>query len=326
MEEVFKKIDELKSMQNNHFAYIESMIRRIKHQQILFQRQLLSLDQTVRSQRRKFNLKLILKKSIEVMGGDAFKYLLVYFLNKKTFIKKIAKRRMPISIYGNRTLVRLFSRDLDFLYSILIGEDYNGKLIGEYDITLPKSSEFILDLGANIGLFSILFATRFPQKRIIAVEPEKKNYSMLKYNTKNFKNIEIIKGAIWFEDGLVELNKSRVLVGKNKIGSEGSYYVTQSKSDSDGIETVNALSIGTIISSYGIKSCVVKMDIEGAECEVFEKGDLEWLDYCSMLIIETHERFFEGSTIDMKIRDIMMSRKFEESVLGENKIYTFCGG
>ena len=38
---------------------------------------------------------------------------------------------------------------------------------GEYDIDFPVSTSVIIDLGANIGMFSLLMNKRFPDSKII---------------------------------------------------------------------------------------------------------------------------------------------------------------
>jgi hypothetical protein len=40
---------------------------------------------------------------------------------------------------------------------------------------------------------------------------------------------------------------------------------------------------------------ILKIDIEGAELEIFSDGADEWLPRIGLIIIETHERFRPGS-------------------------------
>ena len=47
---------------------------------------------------------------------------------------------------------------------------------GQYTTKLGKDKKGIMDLGANIGLFSIKYAIKYPQATFIAVEPDKDNY------------------------------------------------------------------------------------------------------------------------------------------------------
>ena len=52
----------------------------------------------------------------------------------------------------------------------------------EYDLPARREPSFIVDAGANIGLASVFFANRYPNARILSLEPEKGNYEMLVRN------------------------------------------------------------------------------------------------------------------------------------------------
>jgi hypothetical protein len=49
----------------------------------------------------------------------------------------------------------------------------------EYGFSTESSPHIIIDAGANIGLSSIYFANRFPEAKIIAIEPEESNFRLL---------------------------------------------------------------------------------------------------------------------------------------------------
>jgi FkbM family methyltransferase len=65
--------------------------------------------------------------------------------------------------------------------------------------------EFIIDAGANIGLASVYFASRFPNARILAIEPERKNFEILVKNVERYPNVQPILGALWGERAEVEV-------------------------------------------------------------------------------------------------------------------------
>jgi FkbM family methyltransferase len=54
----------------------------------------------------------------------------------------------------------------------------------------------IVDVGANIGTRSVLYALRWPNCKILAIEPIPENIELLKYNTQCFPNIEIVPFAV----------------------------------------------------------------------------------------------------------------------------------
>jgi len=68
---------------------------------------------------------------------------------------------------------------------------------GEYDIHIPFDPAYIIDGGANIGLFSVLFANRFPQAKILSIEPEESNFLMVKKNIAAYPQIVPIQAGLW---------------------------------------------------------------------------------------------------------------------------------
>ena len=78
----------------------------------------------------------------------------------------------------------------------------------EYDFVLEKPPQLIVDAGANIGLASLYFASKYPDAKIIAIEPEASNYELLQRNVEPYTNIIALQSALWHEDGKVLISDS----------------------------------------------------------------------------------------------------------------------
>ncbi|CAI5505836.1 unnamed protein product [Closterium sp. Naga37s-1] len=61
----------------------------------------------------------------------------------------------------------------------------------------------ILDAGANIGLASLVFAMRFPDALIVAVEPAPNNFALLQRNLKHLPQILPVNAALWSHDSRI---------------------------------------------------------------------------------------------------------------------------
>jgi tRNA G46 methylase TrmB len=59
----------------------------------------------------------------------------------------------------------------------------------EYDFLVKKQPKVIVDAGANIGLASIYFANKYPDAKIIAIEPEQSNFELFKENVAPYPHI-----------------------------------------------------------------------------------------------------------------------------------------
>lgn len=263
-----------------------------------------------------------IKKIYSIFGLSAIKYFLAYWMHIHIYVRYLSKRTICLR-YKNRNLyIRLFSRDLDFVESILIGKKNRRHIYkGEYDINLNlEFIDTIIDCGANIGLFSVLYALNFPNKKIIAIEPEKDNYHLLRKNTKDLKNVECLQMAIWYRDSKVKVYPSRVRMEISNTYSEGAWYVGETDiKDKEGIQ---AIGVSTLVRKYNIGNFFMKMDIEGAEHEIFTCNNYSWLQGCKVMIIETHERFRLEYKIDNEVAQTLgQYGLYKIRTIGENKVY-----
>ena len=67
----------------------------------------------------------------------------------------------------------------------------------EYDFLMDPPPVAIIDAGANIGLASIYFASKYPAARVIAIEPEQSNFELLQKNVAPYSNIIPLQAALW---------------------------------------------------------------------------------------------------------------------------------
>jgi FkbM family methyltransferase len=170
-----------------------------------------------------------------------------------------------------------------------------------YDPGIPGlSPSTIVDVGAHIGMASILFARKYPTAKIIAVEPEPSNFAALIRNTAPYKTITPIQAALWREDGEVTL-------GASNAHPKGAFQIVD-----NGRQRVRAIAMGTLMRETGIHSIdLLKVDIEGAELEVFES--CPWIRDVRVLAIELHDRVRPGcsSVVKNATRDLRCDQQGE---------------
>src|SRR5579862_1928443 len=155
-------------------------------------------------------------------------------------------------------------------------------LRGLYDFDLPFSPTTIVDAGANVGMASIYFANKFPQAKIVAIEAESANFAMLAKNVQPYSRIIPVHAALWNRDGEIAIGKPDP--GTGAFGEWG--FVAREGQQG---ARVRAITMPTLMKEAQIDSIdLLKMDIEGAEKEVFESCD--WIDHVGCLMIELHDR------------------------------------
>lgn len=181
-------------------------------------------------------------------------------------------------------------------------------LWGQYDFDLPFSPKAIVDAGANIGMASIYFAHKYPEAKIIAIEAETSNFHMLVRNVRPYPAIVPVHAALWNRDG-------EISVGEPDLGSgaKGNWaFVTR---DGPGVK-VRAITMPTLMKEMQIQALdLVKIDVEGAEKEIFEAG--EWLKSVRCLMIELHDRYRPGCSEAVN----SVTQGFSKSQRGETTLF-----
>jgi FkbM family methyltransferase len=154
--------------------------------------------------------------------------------------------------------MRLFKRSIALSYPddrTLIGDVINIFLDDEYGLgAVHPPIKTVLDIGANIGLFSLWARHNFPDARIHAYEP---NQQALTYALANLKeaNVTLFSEGVSDEDATCELIMSESYRG---VRTEK---IPQGK--------IKLAGIGAAIERIGGELDLLKMDCEGGEWDIF---------------------------------------------------------
>lgn len=220
---------------------------------------------------RLFNLLLEYKKIIGVRG-------LISLIRSKVTKKKI-KFNFSCDKLMHDLTIRMPSSDAWVFKQVFIDE--------EYKFQTKKDPNVIVDAGANVGYASIYFASLFPNAKIIALEPENNNYALLCENVKKYKNIIPVQGALWCES-------TKINICDEGLGEWGfmTFSIDNAKKNIEHL--VDAYTVDSLMEKYELsKIDILKIDIEGAEKEVFENTE-KWINSVDSLIVELHDRMKDG--------------------------------
>lgn len=117
----------------------------------------------------------------------------------------------------------------------------------------------IIDLGANIGFFSLFIKELYPNSRILAFEPEEENFKNLKNNLKNYKNIELFKKAAGDKNEEGEMFISNNILC-HSINNSKDFDLNVSI---EGKQKISIVKLDDFLEDRRID--LIKMDIEGYE-------------------------------------------------------------
>jgi FkbM family methyltransferase len=186
----------------------------------------------------------------------------------------------PVRASGIAAPIHLRLRSSDFPTFRQIFVDH------EYQCAMQREPEVIIDAGANIGLSAIYFANRFPRARIICVEPDAENFSLLTRNVAPYPNVVAVQAALWRENTTVELTSG-----------DGNYWGFQTHAHAAPATSrgrVPAITVERLMADHRLDRVdLLKLDIEGAEKEVLE-ASASWIDRIEVMVVELHERLKRG--------------------------------
>lgn len=175
--------------------------------------------------------------------------------------------------------------------------------------------DYVVDIGANVGMFSMMARVLFPSAYIISIEPDEYNFTELQ----RVYGINSFRGAI--SSGKPVYRPVAYVGGKKVIKSDGvgSHYTFVSENEgypkevfSDFIETdIPRITIAELAKPYKDGKRLLKCDCEGAEFNIFnDKDEFEALKTFHYIGMEVH--FYAAVSSKVQMVTDFVKRKIEE--------------
>ena len=201
---------------------------------------------------------------------------------------KYALRRMLLAIeskfFGvresvvlpNGSNVRIWRRSSTLLMETIIREEIQPY----WSAYQPKHGEFHLDIGAQLGSYSLLASTSGAV--VFAFEPDPNNRRFLVRNIKgNNANVQTFDCGAWNKPAILNFRSHDALSSIQGIGMVPSTLPF--------LQKINVDTIDNLVRRFSIKKVdVIKMDIEGAEIEAVEGARETIMQHNPVLLIEAY--------------------------------------
>jgi FkbM family methyltransferase len=167
---------------------------------------------------------------------------------------------------------------------------------------------YIVDAGANIGDETIRFSHFFPQAEVVAIEASSENFEMLQKNIRGRNNVTGLHAGLWPVQANLEV-----------IPSESMEAFRVVEIDHPTGDSIQGVSVDSILQKMGWDRIdVLKLDIEGAEYELFDRNVDGWIDRVSAFVFEVPDSDRPGST--QRIFKAVAHMDFDVHVAGENLV------
>ncbi len=126
----------------------------------------------------------------------------------------------------------------------------------------------VLDIGANVGYFSLLIRDLYPEARIIAVEPIEDTFRALEKNFAEDPNVHLVQKAVSNFKGEAEMLFDADSPAVSSLGNTPDV-VGGSKEP----QAVKVATLDGLVDSFGLDCIdILKIDVEGFEKHVLEGG------------------------------------------------------
>lgn len=203
---------------------------------------------------------------------------------------------MPVAqLHTPDGLIRSFEHrgspaDLGVFEQIFVAQDYSlgrlrrgRELVLRYEAMLASGkTPIIVDAGANIGASVVYWGIHFPKAQILAIEPDKANFALLRKNTQGL-NVILHEAAIGSFEGSASLSDP----------GEGEWGYRTARDDAGGLPIISMNGLLESGVAGNGAPFIAKIDIEGAEADLFA-ANTGWVQSFDLVIIELHDWMLPG--------------------------------
>jgi FkbM family methyltransferase len=180
----------------------------------------------------------------------------------KNFVKYILQK-----LFGYQRYLRIFAK-----YKIrTLRNDKKEKDFFAF-MDAVKGDGMLLDVGANLGVMSYHLSKRFPERKILAIEPMPDNLAVLRAMISNYslKNVEVVPFAVGEEETVLKM----VLPVNGKVKMQGLAHVVHDSieewNEGDQFE-VKCVRLDDLVKDAPVAG--IKMDIENFEYFALKGGE-----------------------------------------------------
>ena len=179
-------------------------------------------------------------------------------------------------------------------------------------LKLLSPGKVAIDCGANLGNVTIRLAKTGAE--VHAFEPNPYAFEVLTEKLKPYKNVTCYPQGVWDKDATTDLYFHNSATNDQAFWSFGSSIIEQKhnvgKSKSVAVKIID---LTKFIEELDKPVELLKIDIEGAECELLEKFiEKELYRKVRMTLVETHDGKIKGQKVKTdKIRSLIKEKQIK---------------
>lgn len=230
-----------------------------------------------------------------------FRLLNSYISNQKRKTEEVFYSRISSCIVSD-VLIKPPNIDGEFyispkshlLRTILSKGVYEAEVVNLFEKYLLPDKDFV-DIGANIGFYTIHSAKRMTKGRVVALEAVKSAYERLIKNIERNNVEQVVSVVRCFVSDKKGMLTMRTIIGMEEYSSASESNIKIHDQDQSFVtEIVNCLTLDEIVCEHQLNPGLIKVDVEGAEYKVLLGAKKCLKEFSPTLIIECSDKLLKG--------------------------------
>lgn len=171
-------------------------------------------------------------------------------------------------------------------------EVFTSEIYSCEEVWPPAADSVVLDIGANIGLYSLMVARRWPDIVVHAFEPAPDSYATLVRNVAENgfdMRVQCHRAAVTDESGSVVLFRDRTSACDSLVAPQGEWC---SRALDEVV--VESIALDDLFSTFldPERHVLVKIDAEGSEFDILSGASPGVLSRIDQLVLECHDYLY----------------------------------
>lgn len=209
-------------------------------------------------------------------------------------------------------IFRISSRS-DLFKRLVVENEYEPGLV-QRCLELVDIDRDVLDIGANVGFYSVLFGKTLRKGRVLAVEPTKRAAARLQENINTNgvqEKVIVLQAAISNSSGEIEL---KTIEGMEEYSSLGAMDHPSIPTAKISTERVACFTVDEAVARHSLNPGFMKVDVEGMEHLVFGGASKVLSEHRPVILSELSNYLLQknGTSAEEVIR---MIRKYDYDVI-----------
>jgi FkbM family methyltransferase len=150
------------------------------------------------------------------------------------------------------------------------------------------SFKTLWDVGANIGLYGFLFASAVKDASVLMFEPDQANIRLIKATIarSSIKSVRLIEAAVSDVTGNINFQLDEVTGATGTLNTGDSSFIVRHHDTTPTTVTVACVTLDGVANDVSLPPDFIKIDVEGAELQVFSGADATIKRYSPAIFFE----------------------------------------